>query len=986
MSWQLYVGSAETVLESGNVPSSEEIISLIKKVNPTSLPLSETDREHGYLVKNRLQNLLLENYGEVFRLTPHPYSQDIVLIKHNSLPSIDACHADINALSAKALDTVDSGSPHCAEAPKRTEAKGKPVKASAGSDPKEVLRNAELLLEQYEYPQAEELLASIRISDSNELPTLVKAAGVLVREMGAYQRAIELLLAQPRQVLKDRAVRELLAVTYYGNGMITEARALFDTTPAADLAKEALYAYADISFKDGNLSRAYYLLKLSEQKEGFVTAHASLRKEIEAAMLSEAEPFFQQGREAFAAEDLPRAECLLQKAISLYPNFQKARQLAGEIDARKTASEVATLWERLASSESAAARLDLLAQLLERDKASSGKVRELIDFERGRQKREAVQQRLHDLQPSVDRQEWDKCFDIIFWLSREGDAEGYRRGCQFAPYLSVLYQNKRLQRLPDQEAKELWLRFITLQSLVEQGRTEGCWETFQDLKRYFHSYPPFREQYDKIFAHEQAKAKEEIIRFLALLEELSEQEGDNLAEARSLVAAIRKRYPLLTAEETADCDYVANAIVHRIEMVMSDEGSILDYREALILGNLAKAAQLKELNPWPEELIKIAEEQVAKDFAIVAEPVTLVVSPDLAVDLTTERLPNGLTYLCSSPCHLLFREDEQTILVINLRRMTATKLRSPNFEDVAVLDILPDKDLFLFINKGNKVFRAVLSETESRFTATFNLNEHFDYGEEASFAALFMSSGKDNVYYAVIHDINGLRCVKQNVGLVSSVERSFELAGEHRDTFRLSYQPDRFVIVTDSTTTVLECNLELSRGCSQVGRDQSLSCLGINRYRSHIYALGDGVVNVLNTRLRAVKQYLKAASVAYMQLLSPANICIEKSIALMNISGVGIFYNMETNKFSQKFWMNRLLSTETPSRWYYWELDAIKPAVVLRDVTDEVESMLEWQVLLSAVEEDEEVIADFASKLNDVAYFSIAKPAGQPPVLDGTPS
>jgi hypothetical protein len=124
MSWQIYVRSAEVVLESKKVPSSHEIISLIKRINPTSLNLSEKDREQGYVIKNRLQNLLLENYGEAFHLAPHPYSPDIILIKHSALPSIDACHADFNALSPKALDTVGNSASLCAAVP-ATVGKGK---------------------------------------------------------------------------------------------------------------------------------------------------------------------------------------------------------------------------------------------------------------------------------------------------------------------------------------------------------------------------------------------------------------------------------------------------------------------------------------------------------------------------------------------------------------------------------------------------------------------------------------------------------------------------------------------------------------------------------------------------------------------------------------------------------------------------------------------------------------------------------------------
>jgi len=140
MSWQLSVRLAETVLESCRVIPSEKIIALIKRINPTRLPLSDTEREHGYQIKNRLQNLLLENYGAAFHLAPDPYLPDLLLIKHNTLPSIDACHADLNALSPRALDTVGEGAAARPEVrPAEDEAKPAPAKRRGGNSPKESL-------------------------------------------------------------------------------------------------------------------------------------------------------------------------------------------------------------------------------------------------------------------------------------------------------------------------------------------------------------------------------------------------------------------------------------------------------------------------------------------------------------------------------------------------------------------------------------------------------------------------------------------------------------------------------------------------------------------------------------------------------------------------------------------------------------------------------------------------------------------------------
>jgi hypothetical protein len=183
---------------------------------------------------------------------------------------------------------------------------------------------------------------------------------------------------------------------------------------------------------------------------------------------------------------------------------------------------------------------------------------------------------------------------------------------------------------------------------------------------------------------------------------------------------------------------------------------------------------------------------------------------------------------------------------------------------------------------------------------------------------------------------------------------------------------------TEESTTVLESNLTPPQNCSRVGTSQELRCLTIDVSRSQIYALGAGSVNVLNPGLRAVKQYLRAESVDHMEFSTLANVCVERGTVLVNVNGVGMFYNMETNKFSQKFCPGRVVHTETPSRWYYLEPDMTRPVILIKDISEEVEVMLEWQVFLSAEEsEDEEAAKRFVEHLHNHEYFSIMKPVNQ---------
>ena len=815
--------------------------------------------------------------------------------------------------------------------------------------------------------------------------------------MGAYRRAIELLLAQPGQLQKDKTVREILAQSYYGNGMFSEAGALFAATPPTDLGKSALFAYADISFQNGNLPQAFQLLKLSEAKEGFVTAHAGLRKEIEAAMLEKALPFQQEAEAACTRCDLARAQGLLQQALSLYPNFQEARRLAGEIEAQGTQAELARLWAQFDSSDTAARRLGLLAQLLELDQENAEKVKALAARERSRQKQEALEERLQSLQTLVAQESWGACADLVLWLSHQGDEDGYRRACALSPCFSLLFHNKKLQRLSDEEAKELWLRFLRLRCPGRQEPPENCRDTLQELKQYFHSYPLFKEEYDRVAAEEQEKALHEVQQLLDRLEALADQEEEDQEEdqeekesafraatyneARRLVARLRKRTGVLSAEDASWFRESAQMVLNRLAPESDHEGDILDYREYLTLGNSAKAAKFRQSNdlPWIKEMIKMVDDEMAEKFAISAEPIALIVAPDLVADLSTEPAPSGLRSIFSSQRHLVFRESDEAIVVVNVCNMSATRYRSPRFKELSVLDMLPDRDVFLFVDpKDNTLWRATLSEAESRFTAEFRIDDHFSAPEGATISGFFMSSTKDNVYYAFIEDGDRVLAVKQSIDQVSTVVGTFEVKGTLIGADRLSWWPDRFVVWTDDGTTVLESNLTPPKSSSRTGSSHGLHCLTIDVSRSQIYALNGGVINVLNPGLWIVKQYQGSEGIDHMKFPKLAKVCIERCTVLINFNGASMFYNMETNKFSQKFCPGSIRYTDTPSRWYYLVPDMTKPVILLKDITEEVESLLEWQVFLTAEEsEDEEAAKRFVEHLNNPEYFSIVKPVNQ---------
>ena len=521
MSWELHAISAESLLGCSQIPSSTEIISHIKTVNPTGLVLPDADKERGYLLKGRLQNLLLENYGESFYLADHPLSTNIVLIKHLVLPSIDACHANKRSLSLKALDTVakPASKPPEKTAARQPHREAPKPGATGSTSPKQALKIAQRWLEEYDYPEAEQVLSGIRISEADELPVLVKAVRILMDEMGGYRRAIETILAQPKHVIKDQGVRELLALSFCGNSMIPEARAIFDSTHPADLGKDALYAYADISFKDGNLSLAFRLLKLADEKEGFVTAFVGLRQEIERCMLAEAQSVFPKAVSEFERGAMAEASALVHEALELYPNFAPARELAATMEALKAEAETGRLWESYRLGIGCGERLEALSALLECDKGNREKIRSLIAEEKARQKENLVAFRLATLRECTWQGRWPECFDILQWFARQEDhQEQYREALALSPLFSVLHQNKRLERLPQQSAKELWLLFVEAKSCLQAGPAGECFPLLQKIRPFFHSYREFSEEYGRLLGIEQARAREEIVQLLAQAE------------------------------------------------------------------------------------------------------------------------------------------------------------------------------------------------------------------------------------------------------------------------------------------------------------------------------------------------------------------------------------------------------------------------------------------------------------------------------------
>ena len=932
MNWEQHAQNALQLLVSAGTPSSEEIISSIKSVNPTSLMLSQSDRERAYDLKNRLQSALLENYGACFTLTPHPISQDIVLIKHLFLPSVDACHADLRRLSLAALDAVSPPQlPATTASTPRAKARTSP--SGNGLDTKTALVKADQHLENYEYAEAEAVLAGIRIKERKEIPDLVKAARMLSGDMGLFGPAIELLACQPRQFLKEKPVRELLACTYYRNGDLAEARAIFDAMHPEEVGKEALYDWAGLAFKDGNLSCALHLLNLADRSEGFVAAFTTLRADIEAAMLAEARPLLERALAAMAAGDVASAESLANLALQHCPKFREAGELVARIENEKLQSRLDSLWEELDQAQDSSGRLRLLAQLSELDKGNREKIGALIATEKERQKTDQTKSRLEELHGRLIQADWPGCFEILRSLSGgkalAPDLEGVYA---MSPYFTVLHRNERLDRLSHREAKLRWLEFVKVKEDLEAGSREGCFRIMDDLKDCFEKYAAFDDAYRELQDYERGRAREEIRRLL-------DREESCYAEAARTFGRIRNIMSILPLEERAAYSSEMEDRLKRLKPVGGAELPIPQYREALLLGSGEKAARLREKigdNPALAEI----DAEVEALFRIEAHPLSLVLSEEFPLDLAGEK--GGLTVMGTNTRQVLLRENAETVIVIDFARMSAVKFQSILFRDLELCDSLPDSDSFLFIDHRSEdlMMRSRLSATDSRFTAVFPAHETFTLHVNDYVLGAFMSSTKDCEYYLFTRDVFDLRaakCIKLGLDQNSRITKSRGeyIAGVERNRSH----PDWFLLQTSFGEAFFNNNLAYQH-CVQ---DEEVQIIATNAMDGWVYMSIEDVVCSFDQSLKFQEKLGEHYCNRFLHESNVIGFAPQSGWVLVkDHDGKGFFRHLNEGRRTKGFSLGRVICTSTPSTWYYCEYDSGSDTLHLKKISPEHEEHFEW--------------------------------------------
>lgn len=825
MTWQESVGLAEEALSAATVPRSEEIISLIKRVNPTRLSLPEENEAQGYRLKAALQSLLLENYGDSFFFTNAEFDEDIALIKHRFLPWIDACHARLSSLSRKACDSVWAEGATCQRPPETPAQKGK--RKSAGSDnPADLLTGAQCLVAEYDFAAAAETLALM--GGGADASVVIKGAKLLIEECGNFEAAIRLLLAQQRQTLKDPRIRELLALAYHKNGLFSEARAVLETTTFYDLGKEALQAWADIAHRDGNNLLASRLLKKANEKEGYGADLANLHAEVEAALLAEAEPLLRRAQESFERDDLPRARLLAKQALDHCPRFAAAGALITAIDAMAIDHERERLW-RAAEVAVGAERIAVLERLHSLSKEDAERARPLLQAEKALQKKAELRGEIEKLTALAAAGKWGKAYDLLCeLLGHQAFADHRDEIAGVSPLFAALLGGSRLPNLAASRRKDAWLDFVAFMTSEECATIDRL----EELRRNFKGAPGFEEKYRAALASAQEKARNEIAPLVAAL-----AAEDHPTAAARMASGIRRYLHVLPPDER---NRVAETVEHHLERLAphpSKGDPLEEYRTALLIGDSVRAAMARELIGG--DAAAAIDSEITDYFEIVAEPLAFDYLTDEEIDL---RSGQDMKVIGRSGSIVVLRENDRSIIVVDTRDddWSATRYSSPHFAGLTLSDAFPDDQIYLFSDLRT-AWRARLAGAEARFLGTFNIADRFRLVENERPCGIYLS--RDCPWEQYLHS------------MVEAEDGHLEVHMVRADTFkrltrnaahtvknegavqclRLSHSRDRFLLASEHNLKVLDRSLVQT--CFQ---PEGGAVIGVDTTMEHVFVINVG--------------------------------------------------------------------------------------------------------------------------------------------------
>jgi hypothetical protein len=559
------------------------------------------------------------------------------------------------------------------------------------------------------------------------------------------------------------------------------------------------------------------------------------------------------------------------------------------------------------------------------------------------------EERLAALRSLVRQEQWPECFEVVTLLMRQ---QGFRERAPevlaLSPLFRALHENRRLQNTTDRVAKDMWLRLVKAMGELAVGSGEGCLAALKELRPWFGSCPDFEAEYRVLRQREQEKARREIAAHFRRCDTTECQDG----ELRTIYGFIKKRMAVLPADERRE---LAQSLEERLARLIPEQEALSPLEEYCEerpgIDDGEQPVDNGETDDFPRQTFVDSATRaalladLAESWPIMLEPLTLEISDDLPIDLTT---PPPLMLAFFADHRFLLTDGDDGYVMIDFSAKTACRFTSPMFKQADPTDCTVD-GTFLFAEKteeedkpGDTMWRAELSMERAAVTAKFNAREAFELEDGFSIKNVKICGERDTDYYLSIkHDEESYpaKVLRKRLAPRSTVETLQLCDLTELGLMRWTSCPDSFLVGGVGELRNVDRNLAVQESVKMV-----TGVYGMNWRRGYMYAVEGFRMTKRGRNLKFVKHFDKAHLFAMFEPGRVHGISELTNTALMALgSGRQSFYNFTNNKFSRKIRMGRVIPSELDGKWYCFDYQREQGILRLRDITRDLHGMLEWR-------------------------------------------
>ena len=368
-----------------------------------------------------------------------------------------------------------------------------------------------------------------------------------------------------------------------------------------------------------------------------------------------------------------------------------------------------------------------------------------------------------------------------------------------------------------------------------------------------------------------------------------------------------------------------------------------EYREALQIGNSEKAAYLRQ-EISDEAAREAVEAEISEAFRIAWEPLTLELSDEIPIDLTT---PLPLTLFMVSGDKVFLKEGSDSYVMVDCAAKAACRMTSPVFERLLALDSTQE-GTFLFRERkgeekyGERLWRAELSLEGAVFTANFDIRQWFEVEDGFNVETVLLASERDTDYFVLVKHAEGrfpAKVLRKRLAPKGTVQTLHLGDRKDLDIWRWGSYPDHFVVGAEAVMKHVNRNLSVLANLRATP-----NIYKFDNQNGYVYTVEDCFLTRRNLKLELTKSYEKAVTLGMFESGRVHGISFQTDTALIVLGdGIQAFYNLGNNKFSSKIRVGRVIPSSQDGKWYCFDYSSKDRKLWLRDITREIHTELEWR-------------------------------------------